>query len=283
MKAIKLYDQLEKDFISSKMSDDWANHMGEIKDYLSDNFKERSMGLVCDFTKIVEKVYTAVFPSDYVMKKILNDGAENALLFVHHPSIWDIRKAPDVFSQMNRKLLQKFKEKNISIYNLHVPLDNFGIYSTSLTLVKALYIEPKEPFAPYFGSLAGLFGKTELKTIEELKNKFKEVLGHNVILYKYGKNIINNSVVAVVAGGGNSVDILEEIASKNVNTFITGITAKNNHSNDAHEFARKHKINLLGGTHYSTEKFACIAMCGYFNKFGLLSEFIEDKPIMEDM
>ena len=42
-------------------------------------------------------------------------------------------------------------------------------------------------------------------------------------------------------------------------------------------------INVLGGTHYSTEKFACISMVDYFKKIGLSSNFIEDKPVMKDM
>ena len=64
---------------------------------------------------------------------------------------------------------------------------------------------------------------------------------------------------------------------------MTGITAKNDHSRKAHEFAEKNNLNLLGGTHYSTEIFACIAMIDYFKKLGLSSEFISYKPVMEDM
>jgi hypothetical protein len=41
---------------------------------------------------------------------------------------------------------------------------------------------------------------------------------------------------------------------------------------------------LLGGTHYSTEKFACQAMCDYFGKIGIIStEFILDTPMLEDL
>ena len=86
-----------------------------------------------------------------------------------------------------------------------------------------------------------------------------------------------------VAGDGNDVDMLEEITQAGVNTFVTGITVKNNHSKKAHEFAEKYRINILGGTHYSTERFACISMVDYFKKMGLPSEFIEDKPVMEDI
>ncbi len=282
MKATQLYKQLEKDFITPEMSDEWAQYMDSVADFLSENFKKRSMGLVCDFATEINKVYTAVFPSIKVMQRILDDGTQDAMLFVHHPSIWDIRKAPDVFQQMNRELLQQFKDKRISNYDLHVPLDNYGDYSTSMSLAKALGIKPERAFAPYFGALAGVFGKTDCTTVENLRNKFQGIVGHEVSLYNYGDSNINERTVAVVAGGGLD-ETIEEIAQNKVNILVTGITAKNDHSKKAHEFAEKHKINILGGTHYSSERFACISMVDYFKKAGLPSEFIEDNPVMEDM
>lgn len=283
MKATKLYQQLEQDFINSKMSDDWANYMDSVSDFLSDNFKNRSMGLVCDFAKEVNKVYTAVFPSKEVMSKILEDGSQDSMLFVHHPSIWDIRKTPEVFQQMDRELLQQFKDRRISIYNLHVPLDNFGKHSTSATLARALEIRSEKSFAPYFGAMCGVFGKTDIATVQDLKKIFEDVVGHDVSLYNYGDNKIKNGIVAIIAGGGNDLEMLEEVAQSGVNTFITGITVKNDHSKEAHDFAKKNKINILGGTHYSTEKFACMSMVDYFQQHGLVSELIEDDPVMEDM
>ena len=283
MKATQLYKQLEKDFITPEMSDEWAQYMDSVADFLSDNFTKRSMGLVCDLATEINKVYTAVFPSTDIMQKILDDGTQDAMLFVHHPSIWDIRKAPEIFQQMDRELLQQFKDRRISIYNLHVPLDNFGKYSTSVTLAGALGIKPENSFAPYFGAMAGVFGKNDCTTVQNLKNTFQEIVNHKVSLYNYGDNEIKDATVAVIAGGGNNVDMLEEISKAGVNTFVTGITIKNDHSKKAHEFAEEHRINILGGTHYSTEKFACMSMVDYFTKIGLPSEFIEDEPVMEDM
>ena len=282
MKATQLYKQLEKDFITPEMSDEWAQYMDSVADFLSENFKKRSMGLVCDFAIEINKVYTAVFPSREIMQRILDDLTQDAMLFVHHPSIWDIRKAPEVFQQMDRGLLQQFKDRKISICNLHVPLDNYGEYSTSVTFAKALGIIPNKPFVPYFGALAGVFGKTESATVQDLRKKFQEIVGHKVSLYNYGDSRINERTVAVVAGGGLD-ETIEEIAQNKVNVLVTGITKKNDHSKKAHEFAEKHRINVLGGTHYSTEKFACISIVGYFRKIGLPSNFIEDKPVMDDM
>ena len=280
MKAEELYQILEKDFIKPGLSDDWSQYMGEIEEFLSDNFKARSMGLVCDFASEINSVYSAVFPTQEVMEKILGGEAENAMLFVHHPSIWDIQRNP-VFYQMPRDLLEKFKERKISIYNLHVPLDNYSEYSTSNTLADALGLKFEKPFASYFGSMAGVIGTFE-GDVQSLKLKFEAALGHKSVLYDYGNNEIVGGRVAVVAGGGLG-ETIEEIAQNKINLLVTGITALTSHSQKNHDFAREHKINLLGGTHYSTEKFACQAMCKYFGKLGLSCEFIEGEPGMEDM
>src|SRR3972149_3983474 len=195
MKAAQLYKQLEKDFITPEMNDDWTQHMDSVADFLSDNFKKRSMGLVCDYATEIIKVYTAVFPSRDVMQKILDDKTQDAMLFVHHPLIWDIRKAPEVFQQMERELLQQFKDRKISIFNLHVPLDNYGEYSTSVSLAKALGIKPEKAFAPYFGALAGVFGKIDIATVQELKERFENAVGHQVSLHPYGEEKIRSGNV----------------------------------------------------------------------------------------
>jgi putative NIF3 family GTP cyclohydrolase 1 type 2 len=50
-----------------------------------------------------------------------------------------------------------------------------------------------------------------------------------------------------------------------------------------HRIARENKINLVGATHYSTEKFACMAIAKYFAGLGIETEFIEGTPCMEDL
>lgn len=69
MKATQLYQHLEKDFITPEMSDEWAQYMDSVADFLSENFKKRSMGLVCDFATEINKVYTAVFHQEKLCKE----------------------------------------------------------------------------------------------------------------------------------------------------------------------------------------------------------------------
>lgn len=281
MKAKILYDRLENDFISGKLSDIWAKYMVPVYDFLTENFKVRSMGLVCDFAEEITKVYSAVFPTDEILKQIIDSGTTDAMLFLHHPSIWDIRTTP-AFKQMNPLLVKKLKELRISIYNLHVPLDNYSDYSTSKTLADALNIEVVKPFAQYRGGLAGVIGRTKCNTIEELNIVFSKAVGHSTKLYLYGDNIIDDNI-GIVAGGGNTMETIAELLDNNIKVLVSGITINNEVSSEIHNLEKANKINVLGGTHYSTEKFACLKMCNYFENSGLESVFMLGEPILEDM
>ena len=67
MQAKDLYNKLDNDFIKPGLSDEWFKYMPELDCFLCENFKNRNMGLVCDFTETVSKVFTAVFPSEAVL------------------------------------------------------------------------------------------------------------------------------------------------------------------------------------------------------------------------
>ena len=67
MQAKKLYTTLEKEFIKPGMWDEWDKYMQPFPDYVCAQFQQHKMGLVCDFSPIIKKVYTAVFASKRVM------------------------------------------------------------------------------------------------------------------------------------------------------------------------------------------------------------------------
>ncbi len=283
MLAKDLYDRLESDFILSICNDDWSE-IGNLP-YITQRYQQRYMGLVIDNATEITRVYTAVFPSQRVCQRILSDGARNALLFVHHPMVWDITQSP-VFTDVPTDTLDAFRSRGISMYNLHVPLDANGVYGTTYNLARALGIEVTDGFCEYHGVNVGIIGVTPYDAVTQLQTAFANAVGHDVTLYAYGEDVIRNHKVALVAGGGNDAEVYPYLRDHGVNTFVTGIACIQSTyppSRAAHEAARQCGVSILSGTHYSTEKFACMGMTRYFNEQGLPCTFVEDAPCMADM
>ena len=280
MNAQELYKKMDVDFETDRFTDEWpADGFG---DYVSENFRKRMMGVVLDNAAEIERIYTAVFPTDEIIEKILQANETNVLLFTHHPQVWDLRLAGFPFKNFSSDKLEKMKARKISLYALHVPLDNNGEYSTSVSFARALGIQKEKDFAPYGGGMAGVIGQTELETVSELAERTSAAVGHGVKVFNYGSDNINNQEVAMVAGGGNDREILAEVAQKGINAYVTGVAAVTSYppSIEFHKFAKANKINVISATHYSTEQFACMAMCRYFEKSGLPCEFLADEPDM---
>ena len=284
MKAHDLYDRLKNDFIKEGITDvNWAKRMPNLDKYLYPEFTQNGgMGPMCDFTNEIEKVYTAVFLSEKVLSKILHDGISNAMLFSHHPTNWDIKHHDGNYAA-EEKYIAMLKEKNISVYILHHPLDNFGKYSTCGTLAGKLKMHIDRSAFLYYGAMCGVIGTISCKTTSELHERFSRTLGHKTSLYSYGNECIEVEKIALCPGGGNAMFTVNEMLSNNIRTLITGITIVNDHSRETHKIEKENRINVLGGTHYSTEKFAPMEMCAYFSGLGLPSEFIDDEPDLYDL
>ena len=283
MKAIDLYNRLEKDFRLAICEDYW-NEM-DFNEYITQNFKDRFMGLVTDNADVVNYVYTAVFPSARVIEKIIADDQRNALLFVHHPMTWDVTK-DKVFTDIPKVYLAELKKRKISIYNLHIPLDANGTYGTTYNLAKAVGIEMTEEFCEFGGVKVGIIGKTACRTVHELQKQFETAVGHEVKLYQYGSEEIKGGIAGMVAGGGNAASEYRYLHGKGINVYLTGITRQTEGfapSIEAHEAAKECCINILAGTHYSTEKFACIKVVEYFEQLGINGEFVPEVPSFADM
>jgi putative NIF3 family GTP cyclohydrolase 1 type 2 len=284
MKAERLYESLDKQFELDKLQEgEWSSF--DLGEYATESFRKTWMGLVLDNSEEIQKVYTAVFPSAKVLDYLISLDVTDALLFTHHPMVWtpEIEGVP--FENMPTKYLEELKKRRISYYAIHVPLDRNGPYSTTASLARALEIETEREFFDYFGSLVGIIGKTECKTIFELSEKLKDLVGHTLKTWSYGDPKISNQRVALVAGGGNDPDIAQEIADADINTYITGITKKNPSWEPGlifHEICQENRINVIAATHYSTEKFACIAVQKFFDALGMRSEFVEDTPSLYD-
>ncbi len=284
MKSGEVYARLDKEFEIERINEDeWSSF--DLGDFATESFRTTWKGLVLDNTTDVRKVYSAVFPSEIVLDQIITSGVEDALLFTHHPMIWDRSLEGLPFRNIPKNYLEKMKQNRISMYTIHVPLDRNGPFSTTASLARVLEIETTGEFFDYFGSKVGIIGKTDCSSTTELSEKIERVVEHQVKVYMNGPTQITNQMVALVAGGGNFPEVAEELAETDVKIYITGIGKESptwEPSLRFHEICRENNITIFAATHYSTEKFACIAILKFFEKLGLENEFLKDKPDFRD-
>jgi putative NIF3 family GTP cyclohydrolase 1 type 2 len=284
MKAKNLYVKLDEDFGVDSLIDDWS--FMRFNDYIFPGFKDRYIGLVLDNTDEVKKVYTATMPDLDILDLLFHKNENDLLLFSHHAMGYNPNIPGFPFYDIPEDYLSKLKQQRISFYVLHVPLDKNGEYSTSVSLAKHLNLEIIDGFCEYIGIQCGVVCKTDKKTATELAEYVGSRVGHEVKLIRNGSEVIKNGRVAIAAGGGSVDFVAKELADLGINMYITGNTRKMPSVEPIMEFHRiieEYKINVIGATHYTTEKYACIEMVRYFEKLGVPAGFLEGKHFREDL
>ena len=284
MKAGKLYATLDKDFDIENLKDDWS--FMRFNEYITPGFKKRYMGIVLDNTEEVKKVYTATIPDTDILEKLIRSGQADILLFSHHAMSYDPTIKGFPFHDIPEDYLTKLKQQRISFYVLHAPLDKNGEYSTSVNLAKNLNLEITDEFCEYEGVKCGVICKTDKRNPTELAEYISSVVGHEVKLIRNGDDVITHGRVAIAAGGGSVGFAAKEISDLGINMYVTGCTRfvpSVDPIIEFHKIIKERKINVIGATHYTTEKFACIAMVRYFEKLGIQAEFLEGRYYLEDL
>jgi putative NIF3 family GTP cyclohydrolase 1 type 2 len=284
MKAKELYAKLAEDFEIERLKDDWS--FMTFNKYIDPEFRKRYIGLVLDNTDTVNKVYTATMPDLDVIEKLLETNETDVLFFSHHAMGYDATIPGMPFYDIVTDYLKKLKERRISFYVLHLPLDVNGKYSTSVTFAKHLQFDIIGECCKQEGRKVGVVCKTNIQSATGLAKHISSMLCHEIKLIQNGDDIIRDGRVAVAAGGGSVDFVARELVELGINMYVTGCTRRVptlESVTEFHRITKEEKINVIGATHYTTEKFACIAMVEYFEKLGLPAEFIEGKYFMEDL
>ncbi|WP_020612185.1 Nif3-like dinuclear metal center hexameric protein [Sediminispirochaeta bajacaliforniensis] len=259
-------------------------------DRLAEQFKPEvytdvfpKVGVQFHNTDRIEKVYTATFAAPGVIEEILGRDEKNVMLFCHHP----VPQMPSLeagYGTIPAELVEKMAAQEITLFSYHIPLDVAGPYSPGNTLAQAMHANPYESWYPQNGAQLGALCQTGFTTVTELQDCFETTLGHGVKCYRYGSEKLNNGKFAIMAGIARSTDAYRFLKEKGINVMVTGVTAQSvEWVEKIHAAAKEHGITLLGGTHYSTEKFALMALCNYFRNLGIEAEFLAEKPNMDEM
>lgn len=284
MKSEELYETLARDFEIDKFKDDWS--FVELNEHINPTFSERYIGVMLDNTDEIRKVYTSVFPDKPVLDKIIGRSETDILFLSHHAMGYDPNIEGLPFYNIPISYLEQLNRRRISFYVLHIPLDRNGQYSTSVSLAQALQLPIQSEFCEYLGFNLGVVCDTTFQKLVDLVPHVEKGIGHEIRVRQYGDDIIEGGRVAVAAGGGCMDFVARELAALGINTYLTGCTRPIptfEPNVEFHRIAQENGINVVGATHYSTEKYACMAMVEYFARQEIEAEFIAGAPCMEDL
>lgn len=239
-------------------------------------------GLMVKGGKVVNKVFCTVFPDDAVLCHILDRCNSGDLIFTHHSCGFDDTKG---FLAITQEKVKQLKDKQVSLYSLHIPFDINCPWSTSVQFAKAIGVTEEGDFARIMGKPFGIIGKPPVNDLHALaKIVGRETGAFNVSVIANRKNLTINRV-AVIAGGGGYANIVNDAHRFECDTFITGTAIETVEIDVVREanllFRQKAEelgINIIGGGHYHTEKIAVEKMVNFFTQLGLQSEFVPAEP-----
>lgn len=291
MELKKLIKLLDAEFDVGKVFDTWIWMFDDlfVKHSLPE-FREKNLhtGLVIKNGDTVKVIYTAFAPSKYVLEQIKKKGIKGSLLVVKHPFDWNGRAYGFInFTEADYDLME---EMQISLYSLHTPLDknrNDKVVSTAYGFAKVIGLKVEREFAEESENnpelYLGLIGTLEDPNFDALVKRLSKEFNYKVKTIKK-----NNKVgkVAIATGGGFVPRVVSEAKMLGVNTYITGIITPNKSEYDKENYPKNFKqinklgINLIGCSHYLTEKWAMIFSLPYFSQF-CKAEFIEDNNALK--
>ena len=287
MKRDDLVRELDCYFwIADVRNDDWSDIFEVLypepywRDYVEPGYEGRWNGLMVRGSDKVERVATCVFPTPEIVDGLDDD----TFLFSEHP----IDDAPgDLFTGLPRETFERMRDRGIGLYHAHGPLDHHPDVSPSRLLAGALGIEEFEEYFPIADGIPGaaaVVGECGL-SVGGIADRLRDVLGPEIpvrVLAGAGREA---GRVAIVAGGGAQVDMLEESLARGCTTYVTGNAASPCPVPDVrasveafNELAAERGVAVVDGTHYGTEKLPQLAMVEWFRARGLEARFVPGRP-----
>ena len=284
MNLEKLTELLDKEFSVVKTKEDliiWAV-IEENKPFLNPAFLNKQSGLFLKSSHTVEKVCSTVFVTDCVVEKIKRQKGDK-LIFTHHPV--DYYEDHRGIVPISASTLKKLKNTGTSIFAAHVSLDIHEKYGTSISLARLLDIEIDKWFYECCGAPVALVGHIERTSFNSFADKIKQKLDRPVLTLEKNKEYVEK--IAVAAGGGDIPDILQQAKDFGCDTYLTGtiehkweIPPFQDYNKKFHELNKQLKLNLIGGTHFGTERPAMIKVVEYFKDIGIDAEYCEDEILL---
>ena len=218
-------------------------------------------GLQVEVEGEIGRLVVAVDGSETTIRAAVETAAD--LLLVHHGLFWD--GFGPLTGPRYRKVEALLRGK-MGLYAIHLPLDAHPALGNNALLIRAMGLEPDEPFGEYKGRGVGWTALGGLSR-EALRDRVSVAVGGPVRLISGGPEQIQR--LGVMTGGAASA--LSEAAEKGLEALVTGEGA-HQHYHEAMELG----VNLYLAGHYATETFGVKALGSALGKeFSLDWEFLD--------
>ena len=220
-----------------------------------EGYLKNETGLMQRNSDYVYGVLCAVFPSEDVFDYINEKNVTESLLIVKHSMEWE--EFGRGFVPFKDEQLDLLKEKKISLYSTHAPVDNNRKFAPSLCFAQQLGYKIVDELEECGRNYGWILEIPEETTYEKLKQHLLEAIGLKDIQRYYHHPFIKR--IAVTAGGGDHITALEQALAKNCDTYVTGILFFR-----GSEYSREHNplfvatlkengLNGFGVSHYLSE------------------------------
>jgi putative NIF3 family GTP cyclohydrolase 1 type 2 len=220
-------------------------------------------GLMLRGEEEVGRIFLAVFPTDEVLTRFIEESSPGDLLFMHHPLLMECGDPRGAwgkgFVPINPDLIAQLKEKRLSVFTLHVPLDYSRTISTSNAMAEAYNAKVIDEFFKEEKGACGVICEIPSATTEELIEKSKKIFQ---IPYADVEGPSHASItrIAIAAGCGDKVYVMQEAEKLGAQAYLTGeihCHIDNEYGkkkyDEMKEYCRSTSMSLIGVSHAASE------------------------------
>lgn len=216
----------------------------------------------------INKIWLLSFLNDYMIEDILTKASDGDMIFAHHPvqmECGDPREGKEWgrgFLPINPEIINNLKERKISVYTCHAPLDAGSIsgLGTNEALIKRIGGKQIDQYMEYAHGYAARICEVPTQTVPELIKKLN-IPNLDYIDIKGNQELKREiSKVAIIPGGGGSVRDIQPAEEFGRQVVISGqvtcrIAGERGEKEDKalQKYYPKTEMTLIGLSHAGSE------------------------------
>ncbi|MGG1660485.1 Nif3-like dinuclear metal center hexameric protein [Brevibacillus sp. NRS-1366] len=195
------------------------------RSFFEADFVQKFNGFMLAGREEVNTVFLAVFPSDDVLECFIAQSRPGDLLFMHHPLLMECGDPRGNwgrgFVPIRSEHLEAMKDKELSVFTCHLPMDTSLPIGTGGAMIEALGAEMIRPFIPYGNGHVGHICRIKETDTDSLCFQLRLLFDIPYVDFG-GKRREQIQTIAIVPGCGDVVKDMQEAEALGAQAYITG-------------------------------------------------------------